>query len=412
MPLPGGHEDFSRRIFHCGRTQRHITIPEHTAYSGINNTPAEANVTQFHGKTKICYGRYALETLEELPTSSAFVVTDPFMVKSGFAEQVTSHLERRSLPHATFAEVEPDPSLETVMRGTLEFLRSGADLIVALGGGSAIDTAKAISFFAHKAAPELPRPLLVAIPTTSGTGSEVTAISVVTDKAKGVKIPLNDELLIPDVAILDARFTRTVPPHVTAATGMDVLTHALEAYTSRDNNAFTDILAVQAIQYVVSFLLKAYQQMEDMEAREMMLLGSCMAGMAFNNSGLGLTHSMAHALGGQFHIPHGLANAVLLPYAIRFNSFDAGVRYRELARIIGLPHANVEEGTSSLIGAVQGLNEAMGIPAHIRDLKVDEAAFRSALDSMAAHALEDMCTQSNPRRPSLTDIRMLLEQAW
>ena len=236
-------------------------------------------VTQFHGKTKICYGRYALETLEELPSTSAFVVTDPFMVKSGFAEQVTSHLERRGLPHLTFAEVEPDPSLETVMRGTLDFIRSKADLIVALGGGSAIDTAKAIAFFARKAAPDLPRPLLAAIPTTSGTGSEGTAISVGTDKKQGVKIPLNDELLIPDVAILDARFTRTVPPHVTAATGMDVLTHALEAYTSRENNAFTDILAVQAIRYVFSFLLKAYQQMEDMEAREMMLLGSCMAGM-------------------------------------------------------------------------------------------------------------------------------------
>ena len=235
---------------------------------------------------------------------------------------------------------------------------------------------------------------------------------MVTDKQHGVKIPLNDELLIPDVAILDARFTRTVPPSVTAATGMDVLTHAVEAYTSRDYNAFTDILAVQAIRYVFSYLLKAYQQMEDMEAREMMLLGSCMAGMAFNNSGLGITHSMAHALGGQFHIPHGLANAVLLPYAIRFNSFDAGVRYRELARIIGLPHSNVEEGTNGLITAVRGLNEAMGIPARIRDLKVDESAFAASLDTMAAHALEDMCTKSNPRRPSVSDIRQILEHAW
>jgi len=369
-------------------------------------------VTQFYGKTKICYGKYALDTLEELSCTRAFVVTDPFMVKSGFADQITSHLERRDIPHRLFAHVEPDPSLEAVKQGTLEFVNSRADLIVALGGGSAIDTAKAIAFFARKAAPQLPRPLLAAIPTTSGTGSEVTAISVVTDKQKGVKIPLNDELLIPDVAILDARFTRTVPPSVTAATGMDVLTHAIEAYTSRDHNAFTDILAVQAIRYVFSFLLQAYQNMEDMEAREMMLLGSCMAGMAFNNSGLGLTHSMAHALGGQFHIPHGLANAVLLPHTIRFNCFDAGVRYRELARVIGLPHANVEEGTSGLIVAVNGLNEAMHIPSRIRGLKVEERAFRAALDTMAAHALDDMCTRSNPRRPSLADIRLLLEQAW
>lgn len=399
------------------RPERRITgfpspLPPRSKPVTGNHILRRSTVTQFHGKTKICYGKYALETLEELPSTSVFVVTDPFMVTSGFAEQVTSHLERRELPHLIFAEVEPDPSLETVMRGTLDFIRSKADLIVALGGGSAIDTAKAITFFAHKAAPDLPRPLLAAIPTTSGTGSEVTAISVITDKKQGMKIPLNDELLIPDVAILDARFTRTVPPQVTAATGMDVLTHAIEAYTSRDNNAFTDILAVQAIRYVFSFLLKAYQQMENMEAREMMLLGSCMAGMAFNNSGLGLTHSMAHALGGQFHIPHGLANAVLLPYAIRFNCFDAGVRYRELARIIGLPHSNVEEGTAGLIEAIRGMNEAMRIPPRIRDLNIEEAAFRAALDSMAAHALDDMCTQSNPRRPSLMDIRALLEQAW
>ncbi|MDO5538022.1 MAG: 1-propanol dehydrogenase PduQ [Desulfovibrionaceae bacterium] len=369
-------------------------------------------MTQFYGKTKICYGKYALDTLEELPCTRAFVVTDPFMVKSGFADQITSHLERRNVPHQIFSDVEPDPSLDTVKRGTIEFVKSRSDLIVTLGGGSAIDTAKAIAYFARKAAPDMPKPLLAAIPTTSGTGSEVTAISVVTDKEHGVKIPLNDEMLLPDVAILDARFTRTVPPSVTAATGMDVLTHAIEAYTSRDHNAFTRILAVQAIRYVFSFLMQAYQNMENMEAREMMLLGSCMAGMAFNNSGLGITHSMAHALGGQFHVPHGVANAVLLPHVIRFNSFDAGVRYRELARIIGLPHANVEEGTAGLIAAVNGMNEAMGIPTRIRDLKIEESAFRAALDSMAAHAIGDMCTATNPRRPSPADLRQLLEEAW
>ncbi len=369
-------------------------------------------MTQFCGKTKICYGKYALDTLEDLPCTRAFVVTDPFMVKSGFVEQVTSHLERRNIPYAIFSQVEPDPSLETVKRGTVEFASARADLIVALGGGSAIDAAKAMAFFANKAAPELPRPLLVAIPTTSGTGSEVTAFSVVTDKARGVKIPLNDELLIPDVAILDARFTRTAPPSVTAATGMDALTHAIEAYTSREHNAFSDILAVQAIRYVFSFLFKAYQQMEDMEAREMMLLGSCMAGMAFTNSGVGITHSMAHALGGQFHVPHGLANAMLLPHVIRFNSFDAGVRYRELARVIGLPHTNVEEGVNALIKAIDSLNENMGIPARVRELHIEEAAFRANLDVMAAHALDDVCTKSNPRKPSLQDLRTLFEQAW
>lgn len=369
-------------------------------------------MTQFAGKTKICYGKYALDTLEELRCTRAFVVTDPFMVKSGFVDQVTSHLERRDIPYTTFSDVEPDPSLEAVKKGAIAFLKSGADLLVALGGGSAIDSAKAMSYFAHKANPDTKRPILAAIPTTSGTGSEVTAISVVTDTHQGIKIPLNDEVLIPDIAILDARFTRTVPPAVTASTGMDVLTHAIEAYISREHNAFTEIFAIQAIRYVFAYLYTSYTDMENMEAREMMLLGSCMAGLAFNNSGLGITHSMAHALGGAFHIPHGKANALLLPHVLRFNSFDAGGRYRNLARVIGLPCANVEEGTQSLVGAVRNLNESMHIPARIRDLGVDEQAFRSSLDSMAAHALDDLCTRSNPRRPSHSDLRLLLEQAW
>ena len=369
-------------------------------------------MTHFYGKTKICYGKYALDTLEELPCTRAFLVTDPFMVKSGFADQVMSHLERREIPLRIFSEVEPDPSLETVKKGTIDFAASKADLVIALGGGSAIDTAKAIVYFAQKAAPHMPRPLLAAIPTTSGTGSEVTSISVITDKQNSVKIPLNDEMLIPDVAILDARFTRTVPPHVTAATGMDVLTHAIEAYTSRNHNAFTDILAVEGTRYVFSSLLKAYQNMEDMQAREMLLLGSCMAGMAFNNSGLGITHSMAHALGGQFHIPHGCANALLLPHVIRYNSFDAGVRYRELARIIGLPHSNVDEGTTALINAINSLCDAMNVPMRVRDLKVEESAYRAAIESMAVHALNDLCTKGNPRRPSLADIKTLFEGAW
>lgn len=369
-------------------------------------------MTQFYGKTKVCYGRYSLETLESLPCARAFIVTDQIMVKAGFVDRVKSHLDRKGMAYDVFDAVEPDPSLETATSGTLSFMRQKADLIIALGGGSVIDAAKAIAFFAYHAGEGKNKAMLVAIPTTAGTGSEVTAISVVTDKANEVKIPLNDELLIPDVAILDARFTRTVPPHVTAATGMDVLTHAIEAYTSRQSNAFTSIYAEQGIRYVFQYLYRAYKCMDDMEAREMMQLGSCMAGMAFNNSGLGITHSIAHSLGGAFHVPHGLANAVLLPYVIRFNSFDVGVKYRDIAAMLSLPAATVEEGVNSLEKAVCDLNESMGIPARISALKVDERAFRDHLDTMSANALEDICTQGNPRRPSREDIRKLLELAW
>ena len=373
-------------------------------------------MTQFYGKTKICYGEDALENLEELAAKQAFIVTDPFMVTTGFVDRIKSHLDRAGIAHSTFADVEPDPSLDTISKGTQLFLQNQGDVIIALGGGSAIDAAKAIAFFACKVVKEAgalqPKPMLIAIPTTSGTGSEVTAISVVTDKVNEVKIPLNDELLIPDMAILDARFTRTLPPHVTAATGMDVLTHAIEAYTSRQANAFTSIYAEQAIRYVFEYLPRAYRCKDDMKARSMMLLASCMAGMAFNNSGLGITHSIAHSLGGIFHVPHGLANAVILPYVINYNSFDVGVRYKEIAEMLSLPASGVAEGTAHLVQAIRDLNESMGIPNNIRSLKIAEPAFREHMDTISKNVLDDFCTGGNPRSPSRSDIKILLEEAW
>lgn len=367
---------------------------------------------QFFGKTKICCGAYALEELENLEAQHAFIATDSFMTKTGFVDQVLSHLDRTGITATVFDSIEPDPSVETIIRGTKVFLQENASVIIALGGGSAIDAAKAISFFAQKVSQGKRKPMLIAIPTTSGTGSEVTSISVITDKTNEVKIPLNDELLIPDMAILDARFTRTVPPSITAATGMDVLTHAIEAYTSRQNNPFTNIYAQQAISYVFMYLYKSYCQMDDMEAREKMQIGSCMAGMAFTNSGLGITHSIAHSLGAIFHIPHGLANAVLLPYVMNFNKFDAGVKYRELAELLFLKASNVDEGATHLIQAVRDLNASMNIPSQIRELKIEKSNFDSHLDIIAANALEDICTKGNPRRPSFDDIKTLLAEAW
>lgn len=369
-------------------------------------------MTQFNGRTKICYGGDAIESLEQLEAKKAFIITDPFMVETGFADRIKSHLDRTNVSHQLFDGVESDPSLETIIQGTKILMEQKADLIIALGGGSAIDAAKAILYFAHKAGNEKKKPMLIAIPTTSGTGSEVTAISVVTDTVKEVKIPLNDELMLPDMAILDARFTRTVPPSVTAATGLDVLTHAIEAYTSKQENAFTNIYSEYSIKYVAKYLYRAYRCGDDMEAREMMLLASCMAGMAFNNSGLGLTHSIAHSLGGLFHIPHGKANAVLLPYVMEFNSFDVGVKYRAIAEIIGLEASTVRGGTLNLIKWVKDLNESMGIPNRIRDLGINENEFLGHIDTMVKNSIEDICTKGNPRMPSIEDIKRLLERAW
>jgi len=369
-------------------------------------------LTQFNGRTKICYGENAINNLEKLTGSHAFIVTDPFMVKMGFTDRVISSLERANITQSVFDKVEPDPSLETVQKGTVKLLADGADLIIALGGGSAIDAAKAMMYFAYKADPSKGKPQLVVIPTTSGTGSEVTAVTVVTDTEQQMKIPLIDDMIVPDMAVLDARFTRSVPPSVTAATGMDVLTHALEAYVSTPANAFTDLYAVHAIKYVFRYLLRCYRNGDDMEARQNMLLASCMAGMAFNNSGLGVAHSVAHTLGGLFHIPHGKANAVLLPYVIRFNSFDVRDRYRTIAKKLELPCDTVEQGNESLIEAVRWLNSQMGIPNRVRDLGIKEDDFQNALETMARHAMDDACTTTNPRRPSPRDIRQLLRKAY
>jgi alcohol dehydrogenase class IV len=369
-------------------------------------------LTQFNGHTKICYGENAIGNLDKLTGRHAFIVTDPFMVKMGFTDRVISCLERAEITHSIFAEVEPNPSLETVQKGTVKLLAAGADLIIALGGGSAIDAAKAMMYFAYQAEPAKGKPTLVVIPTTSGTGSEVTAFSVITDTERQVKIPLIDDLLLPDMAVLDARFTRSVPPAVTAVTGMDVLVHALEAYVSTPANAFTDLYAVHAIKYVFRYLLRCYRNGDDMEARQNMLLASCMAGMAFNNSGLGVAHSIAHTLGGIFHIPHGKANAVLLPYVIRFNSFDVRERYRTIASELDLPSDSVEQGNESLIEAVRWLNSQMDIPNRIRDLGIKEDEFNNSLDVMANNAMDDRCTATNPRRPSKRDLTELLRKAY
>ncbi|MCP4119098.1 MAG: iron-containing alcohol dehydrogenase [Desulfobacteraceae bacterium] len=368
-------------------------------------------MTQFNGKTKICYDENAMEVLETLDAKHALLVTDPFMVKTGFSKRIVSHLERANIAYTIFGNVEPDPSLNTVKQGMLA-MDDATDVIIALGGGSAIDTAKAILYFCYKAAPEGKKPILVAIPTTSGTGSEVTAFSVVTDTEKGIKLPLVDELMIPDMAVLDARFTRTVPASVTAATGMDVLTHAIEAYTARKANAFTNLYAEQAIKYVFKYLARSYSNGDDMIAREKMLLASCMAGMAFNNAGLGICHSVAHALGGAFHVPHGKANSLVLPHAIRFNTFDAGEKYRSIAALLGLPSATIDEGVTSLVHGIEWLNEQMGIPSRVRDLGIEQADYSAAIPTMAAHALDDPCTEGTPRLPSISDLKTIFEQLY
>ncbi|MDX2322252.1 MAG: 1-propanol dehydrogenase PduQ [Moritella sp.] len=368
-------------------------------------------MTHFYAKTKVCYGEGSMDNLKTLPGKHVFIVTDAFIAKTGFVEEVKSHLSMGVLC-TIFDKVEADPSLDTITIATHLFMKSEADIIIAIGGGSAIDAAKAIAYFSNHADLLRQPPYLAVVPTTSGTGSEVTSIAVVTDKKNNLKIPLQDDMLIPDLAILDARFTRTMPSSITAATGMDVLTHAIEAYVSTKTNIFTSIYAETAIKIVFKYLPRAYANGDDMEAREQLILASCMAGMAFNNSGLGITHSVAHSLGGLFHIPHGVANAVLLPYVIEFNGFDSGFQYQNIAHCLGLPASSMDEGTNNLLKAVRQLNASLDIPYKISDLDINKDEYINHMPAMVNNILQDICTTTNPKKPSYEDVIRLLQKAW
>lgn len=293
------------------------------------------------------------------------------------------------------------------------------DAVVALGGGSVIDAAKAVMFslWHTRKDPSRQKPCFVAIPTTSGTGSEVTSFSVI--KAKSEKWVLVDEFMLPDIAILDPALVKSVPPSITADTGMDVLCHALEAYVSRQATDFTDGLAEKAVKLVFSHLYDCWRKGDNLLAREKMHNASCIAGMAFTNASLGITHSLAHALGGVFRVPHGRANTLLMTHVIAFNADFHGncdnaiaKRYAALAKSLDLPCNTTREGVHSLIVAIDVLKEEMAMPASIADSGVSETDFNLRLTEMVNQALRDSCTPTNPRHVSAHDLETLYRQAF
>ena len=396
---------------------------------------------------KVYFEYGSLQYLAKLKGKNAVIVTDPLMVKLDYVDKVLYHLKKTGMDYQIFSEVEPDPSVETVEKGCRLMQDFEPDVIIALGGGSAIDAAKGMWLFYE--CPEtdfghlrlkfadirkrtFPFPTLgrkatfVAIPTTSGTGSEVTAFAVITDKQKKIKYPLTDYELTPDIAILDPELVLTVPKSVTADTGMDVLTHAIEAYVSVMASDYTDALAEKAIKLVFEYLPLAYQDGKHKEAREKMHNASCLAGMAFTNAFLGLNHSMAHILGGKFHLPHGRANAILLPYVIQYNAakpskfaafpqyefYQAPERYAEIARFLGLPAATTEEGVTSLIQAIRNLNGEFGIPLSLQETGISREEFQREVAEMADIAFNDQCTGANPRMPLVAEIEELYLQAY
>lgn len=437
----------------CGSYGRNSTTSNVSSVNLINIkrvAERQVNMQWFKIPPKIYFERGSIEYLSDMPEiTKALIVTDEIMVKLGYVKKIIYQLRKRNqyCHSEIFSDVEPDPDIETVMRGVSAANQFKPDVIIALGGGSVIDAAKAILlFYEHpdisfegiklkfldirKRAFRFPRlgskAKLVAIPTTSGTGSEVTSFSVITDKKKGIKYPLADYELTPDVAIVDPQFTESMPQSVIADTGFDVLTHAIEAYVSVYANDYTDGLALKAIELVINYLFDSYSSPQNKLAREKMHNASCIAGLAFSNSFLGINHSLAHKLGGEFHIPHGRANAILLPYVIDFNSqiptkftafpkyeyFNADKRYEEIARHLNLQGETTEDLISSLKNEILNLMKKTNMPRRISECGVDKDAYFNALPRLAEQAFEDQCTPANPRYPLIRELEELYRKAY
>ena len=410
----------------------------------------QVNMQWFKVPPKIYFEAGSIQYLSKMPEiTKAFIVTDQSMVKLGYVDKVIYQLEKHEnhIHFEVFSDVEPDPSFDTIDRGVEAMGQFTPDVIIALGGGSAIDAAKGMwLFYEH---PEVDKEGLklkfldirkrtykypslglkakfVAIPTTSGTGSEVTSFAVITDKDNNVKYPFADYELTPDVAIIDPDFVLTLPKVLTADTGMDVLTHAIEAYVSNMASDYTDGLAEKSGELIYKYLLRAYESGTDKEAREKVHNASCIAGMAFTNAFLGINHSLAHKLGGEFHIAHGRCNAILLPYVIRYNAssptkfvsfpkyeyYIADEKYAMFAKKIGLDVKDTEDGVDKLIDMVNKMNEKLGIPKSFREYGIDEETYMSKLDTLANHAFEDQCTTANPRLPLVTELKKILIDAY
>ena len=357
------------------------------------------------------------EAIRRLGKSKALVVTDPGLIKFGVAKMVTDILDQAAIPYEIFSEVKPNPTVANVCAGIDAFKASGADVLVAVGGGSAIDTAKGIGIVSnnpefadivslegcaptkHKSVP------IIAIPTTAGTAAETTINYVIIDENKQKKMVCVDHNDIPAVAIVDAELMYSLPRGLTAATGMDALTHAIEGYITRGAWQMSDMFEIEAIRMIAQWLPIAVEEPSNPDARNGMAVAQYIAGMAFSNVGLGLVHGMAHPMGSLFDVPHGVANALLLPTVMEFNMPCCIDKYAAIARAMGVDTSAMtpEEAAKAACEAVKALSLKVGIPQHLSELGISE----TDIPRLAQQALEDVCTPGNPRDVTLADIEAL-----
>lgn len=391
--------------------------------------------------------------LDELKTvmgkKRAFIVTDSFLYQNGYTKPITDKLDEMGIVHTTFFNVQPDPTLANAKEGAAQMAAFKPDTIIALGGGSAMDAGKIMwVMYEHPEAdfmdmamrfidirkrvytfPKMgEKAYFIAVPTSAGTGSEVTPFAVITDESTGVKYPLADYQLLPNMAIIDTDFHMSAPRGLTAASGIDAVTHALEAYASIMATDYTDGLALKALKTIFEYLPRAYDNGQtDIEAREKMANAATMAGMAFANAFLGVCHSMAHKLGAFHHLPHGIANALMIEEVLRFNASEAPTkmgtfsqydhphtlaRYAEVADYLGLGGKTDSEKLENLIKAINDLKARVGIKETIKDYDVDEKVFLDNLDEMVEQAFDDQCTGANPRYPLMSEIKQMYLNAY
>ncbi len=439
----------------CGAGGQNITTDNVTVDNLINIkrvTKRMVNMKWFRVPPQIYFEAGAFDTfftkeIGQMGVHRAFIVCSGSAIRQGATQRLENYLQQAGILTAVYSDILPDPTVEAVVSGAEAMKKFGPDLIVALGGGSPIDAAKAMWLFYENPEicfedlrmrfmdirkrivrfPELgQKARLIAIPTTSGTGSEVTSFSVVTDAKTGAKYPLADYAMTPNIAIVDPNLTLSVPPSVTADTGLDVLAHAIEAYVSVLASDYTDPLAIKAIQLVFEYLPQAFRNGKSLIAREKMHNASTIAGMAFTNAFLGINHCLAHILGATFQIPHGRANALVMGPVIRYNAAlpkkfaaypkyrypQARERYAQIAAALKLPGATPEAGVASLVKAVAAINAELHIPATIREAGVPETAFEAAVQHMAEIAFDDQCAGANPTYTPVADLARILREAY
>ena len=364
---------------------------------------------------ELFHGLGSLSELKNISGKKAVIVTGGNSVKSnGTLARVEAFLKEANIESTVFSGVEPDPSIETVRKGAAAFTAFAPDWIIGLGGCSAIDAAKAMwAIYEH---PELSfeqmikvggipplrnKAKFIAIPATSGTGTEITALAVITDREKGVKYPLVSYELLPDISIVDGDLCKSMPKSVTANTGLDALTHNVEAYVSNINDNYADAFAKGGIELIFNNLEKAYNEPENADVRQNMHDASCLGGYAFTNAWLGIAHSLAHQIGGMFGVPHGCANAIVLPNVIRFNAPTSSERYSNLARIIG------KNTTEEFAQEIEALRSKVGVVSSLKEYGISEQDWNSKVKVMAQHAFEDPCTSFNPRNPTVEELEKM-----